>query len=95
MNSFFAAIADFGGSDEDRRQRVDNSLQFLLNNLRETEKGTDPLGLGTYQRVVENFPVRKINVGVATRKLIKNVFYEYFRSEGAGSLEELWRKEAP
>jgi hypothetical protein len=95
MNSVFAAISNFGNDDIERIQRVDKSITALLDLLHKSEVGDDPLGLLIYQSVVNNIPVRKINVGVATRKLISTVFYEYFRAEGTKDFDELWRKEAP
>ena len=95
MKSIFAAISKFGHTDQDRTERVRRSLDKLLEKLNHSEDGDDPLHLAYYQAVTENFPTRKVNVGVATRKLITNVFYEFFRSEGTEELSELWIKEAP
>lgn len=93
MNSFFAAVSDYGANDS-RRSRIDAALDALLQALTDATPGTDPLGLETFQRIVEGFPIRKVNVGFATRKLLNICFKEYFRDEGERSISEIWEREA-
>lgn len=93
MNSFFAAIADFGSSD-DRFARIDRALEALKDTLRNSEVGFDALGLGISQSIIAGTPSRKVNVGFATRKLLTAVFKEYFREEGEKALSEFWTTEA-
>lgn len=93
MNSYFAAVSDFG-SNEERRARIDTALRSLAMVLSQAAPGDDPLGLAEFQRVIEGTPVRKTNVGHSQRRLIVNVFREFFRDEGETSISELWRREA-
>jgi hypothetical protein len=95
MNSFFAALSDFGSS-EARIKRIDNAISHLLEYLKHypTDADNDPLGLGTLQNIINGFPVRKVNVGFATRKLLNSAFKEYFREEGEKELREFWVSEA-
>lgn len=93
MNAFFAAVSDFGSSDE-RRKRIDNAIDVLRKNLSDASPGDDPLGLGVFQKIVEGLPVRKVNVGFATRKLLNVGFKEFFRDEGESPIADLWEREA-
>lgn len=93
MNSFFAAISDFG-LNEDRKTRINTALTALLAELTAATPGEDPLGLSIFQKIVDGLPVRKVNVGFATRKLLNIGFKEYFRDEGAKPLSEIWEREA-
>ena len=93
MNSFFAALSDFGSSDK-RVERVDTSLNALIMALKKSNNKEDPLGLTTLQSIINGFPVRKVNVGFATRKLLTSAFKEYFREEGEKPLSEFWASEA-
>jgi hypothetical protein len=93
MNSFFAAIADFG-STEQRTERIDKSLVALLKMLKEANNTQDPLGLASFYKITNAIPVRKVNVGFGTRKLLTSAFKEYFREEGEKPLSELWAIEA-
>jgi hypothetical protein len=93
MNAFFAAISDFGSNGE-RQSRIDAAIASLTNVLKVSAPGDDPLGLESLQRIIEGFPVRKVNVGFATRKLLSTAFKEYFRDEGQKPLSEIWEKEA-
>lgn len=93
MNSFFSAVADFG-SNESRVQRIDTAIAALQHLLEGAAQGSDPLGLEVFNEIVGGFPVRKVNVGFATRKLLNSGFKEYFRDEGERPLAELWEREA-
>jgi hypothetical protein len=93
MNAFFSAVADFG-SNAQRKVRIDGAVQTLITELNNSQPGSDPLGLNLLQRIIEGFPVRKVNVGFATRKLLNVVFKEYFREEGAHPISEIWEREA-
>ena len=93
MNSFFAAIADFGSSKE-RLQRIDSAFLLLKEMLSSADVGSDPLGLKTLQDVIQGFNTRKVNVGFATRKLLATCFKEFFREEGQRRLSEIWAYEA-
>ena len=90
MNSFFAAISDFGTSSG-RMIRINESIKKLKHSL-STDDG-DPLGLEVYFSIVQGFPIRKINVGVATRRLLLTAFKEYFREEGEKPLDDCWLSE--
>lgn len=93
MNAFFAAVADFGSSEK-RVERIDASLDALFVNLKRSNNLDDPLGLAILQNIINGFPVRKVNVGFATRKLITSAFKEYFREEGEKPLNGFWAAEA-
>jgi len=93
MNSFFAAVADFG-STEDRIQRIDAAIEKLIETLNASQPGSDLLGLASLNRIIQGFPTRKVNVGFATRKLITSSFKEFFRDEGERPLGEYWAAEA-
>lgn len=93
INSFFAALSDYG-SNESRKIRISNALNKLLSDLRVAVRGSDPLGLETLQEITQAFPVRKVNVGSATRKLMHISFKEFFRDEGDTRIAEIWQREA-
>lgn len=93
VNAFFAAVADFGSTDE-RKLRVERAINALVGGLGGAAPGQDPLGLEKYQKIVEGFPVRKVNVGFATRRLLLAVFKEFFRDGGETSMSDLWDREA-
>jgi hypothetical protein len=86
MNSFFAAL-----SSSSNRKRVDTSLVILLDMLKESPEGEDPLALDVLKRIQQGFNPRKRNVGFATRKVLTTGFKEYFRDEGNTSFEECWK----
>ncbi|REA63574.1 hypothetical protein DSL64_03785 [Dyadobacter luteus] len=92
MISFFAAISDFGVSRE-RENRISKALNNLLDQLA-SKIQEDPLGLDIYYKLLKGFEIRKINVGVATRKLLFNGFKEFFREEGEKKLSDCWTAEA-
>lgn len=93
MNAFFSAVADFGSTRE-RRQRIDTAIAALHEKLVAAPAGSDPLGLVTLQRIIEGLPVRKVNVGFGTRKLLNAAFKEFFRDEGDSDIAEIWQREA-
>lgn len=88
MQSFFAAVAQFGSTPE-RSGRVKEALTRLVSNLEQEDSG-DPLGMRTLQDLTNGFNTRKVNIGTATRKLLFNGFKEYFREAGESSLSECW-----
>ena len=92
MISFFAAITDFGVNTS-RTERVLISINKLLGDV-SVGKDPDPLGLDVYFEIIQGIESRKINVGIATRRLLFNGFKEYFREEGEKKLVECWRGEA-
>ncbi|MCX2495905.1 hypothetical protein OQX63_20590 [Pedobacter sp. PF22-3] len=92
MTSFFAAITDFGTSTE-RLQRIDSSLK-KLNDALTGGYIEDPLGLESYFSLIQGIASRKINVGVATRRLLFSAFKEFFREEGEKKLSDCWKSEA-
>jgi len=92
MNSFFAAISDFGTS-VDRNVRISNAIERLRFELTQVQPGEDPLGIEDLQKIIGGFNPRKVNIGSATRKLLTAGFKEYFRDEGSTSLRECWLKE--
>lgn len=89
MISFFAALAQFG-TGEQRRKRVGAALERLATTLTAASDGTDPLGLVTFNSLRAGFIPRRVNVGVATRRLLTNGFKEYFREAGEVALSECW-----
>lgn len=93
MSSFFAAVSDFGAV-ESRRGRIDAAISALHQLLVASPAGSDPLGLEIFQRIVEGFPIRKVNVGFATRKLLNVSFKEFFRDEGETPIAQIWEREA-
>lgn len=64
-----------------------NKLQTVLQSA---NPGDDPLGMDNFVRMRSEINPRKINVGLATRRLITNGFKEYFRDAGDTSLAECW-----
>lgn len=93
MNAFFSAVSDFGITDS-RIQRINTALDILERNLAVAQPGSDPLHLSMMQEVTQGFNTRRINVGFATRRLVSQVFKEYFREEGEKSFDVLWASEA-
>ena len=93
INAFFAAVSDYG-TNESRRNRVSAALVRLFTDLQAAPQGSDPLGLEKFQEIAQAFPVRKINVGSATRKLLHVSFKEFFRDEGETPIAEIWQREA-
>lgn len=90
MNSFFAAVAQYG-SIPDRLDRTHAALDRLLETLRIAQSDDDPFGLEILHAIQGGFNPRKINIGLATRRLLTNGFKEYFRDEGATSLADCWK----
>jgi len=89
MSAFFAAVAQFGNGDQ-RRRRVEEALNELGRALESAPVGTDPLGLEDFAKLRSGFNPRKVNVGVATRRLLTNGFKEYFREGGEVPLAGCW-----
>jgi len=92
MNSFFAAIADYS-TNETKAKRVDLAVQSLLKAFNNSDI-EDPMGLDTYFQLIQGITSRKVNVGVATRRLLFGGFKEFFREEGDKSLADCWTSEA-
>lgn len=91
INSFFAAISQYA-SNSDREIRLNSALNTLLRNISTAEINTDPLDLAQLQRVVSGLPIRKVNIGFATRKLLTNGFKEYFRDDGETTFGDCWTR---
>lgn len=91
INSFFAAISQYA-SNSDREIRLNSALNTLLKNVSAAEVNTDPLDLAQLQRVVSGLPIRKVNIGFATRKLLTNGFKEYFRDDGETTFGDCWTR---
>lgn len=89
MVSFFAALSQFS-TGEQRKRRIEDALDRLAMTLAEASVGSDPLGLGTFNKLRAGFIPRRVNVGVATRRLLTNGFKEYFREAGEVPLSECW-----
>lgn len=90
MISFFAALAQFD-TVETRRKRLGAALEGLATALSEAATGTDPLGLADFDKLRSGFVPSKINVGLATRRLLTNGFKEYFREAGEVPLKDCWK----
>lgn len=89
LNSFFAAISDFGSTDE-RKQRIERSLDAMQKLLASAGTGDDPLDLATAERLKKGFNSQRVNIGSATRKLLFNTFKEFFRESGDKPWHECW-----
>lgn len=93
INSFFAAIAQFG-SVEKKISRINQSLRLLKDNLQKSNSNKDPFNLLIFSEIRQGFNPKKVNVGYATRKLLTNGFKEFFREEGEISFSECWKMSA-
>jgi hypothetical protein len=89
MAAFFAAVAQFG-KGELRRRRVDEALDELKRTLDSAPEASDPLGLEDFAKLRTGFIPRKVNVGLATRRLLTNGFKEFFREGGEVPLAACW-----
>jgi|GEM_PF-660567 len=87
--AFFAAIAQFSSS-ETRTRRVDEAIETLVSTLKAAKEGEDPLGLKVFEQLRGGNNPRRINVGLATRRLLTNGFKEFFRESGEMSLSDCW-----
>lgn len=88
--AFFAAISQFSSS-EAKAQRVDEAIRVLIESLASAAEGSDPLGLDVFEQLRGGNNPRRVNVGVATRKLLTNGFKEFFRESGEMPLSECWK----
>ena len=91
MNSFFAALGTYY---EDRLDRVNKALDNMEKLIQQAELGTDPLNLEDLHEIQAKINPRKINVGLATRRLLTTAFKEYFRDEGLTPFTECWQMAA-
>jgi hypothetical protein len=89
MNAFFAAVANYG-DEETTKSRVETALQHMLEFLKSSTTGSDPLALSTLLSLTSGYNPRKVNVGHITRQLIHNGFIEYFREEGRRPFQRCW-----
>ncbi|MFP5239944.1 MAG: hypothetical protein ACLGQW_08945 [Acidobacteriota bacterium] len=89
MNAFFAAISSFG-SNEERRIRIEHAIDSLRTLLTSSNQGDDPLALSDLMELIDGINVRKVNVGLATRRILFHGFKEYFREEGALAFAKCW-----
>ena len=89
MLGFFAAVSLFSAS-QSKANRIDAALRALIDKARSSEEGDDPLGLSVFEPLRAGNNPRKVNVGLATRRLIQNGFREYFRESGETPLAECW-----
>jgi hypothetical protein len=87
--AFFAAISQFSSS-ETKSQRVNEAIAALVRTLTSAAEGDDPLGLEVFEQLRAGNNPRRVNVGLATRKLLTNGFKEYFRELGEMPLSECW-----
>jgi len=94
MISFFATVADFS-SNESKKERAISAIEKLIEVLKASNSGEDPIGLNNYEDTILGFNPRKANVGYTTRKYLSSVFREFFREEGDKSIAALWVSEAP
>ncbi|MBX3543563.1 hypothetical protein [Chelatococcus sp.] len=88
--AFFAAIAQFSSSDA-KSHRVDEAISALVTELKSVTDGNDPLGLDVFEQLRAGNNPRRVNVGLATRKLLTNGFKEFFRESGEMPLSECWK----
>jgi hypothetical protein len=89
LQSFFAAHSQYI-SGETQKRRAEVALSKILNLLRRSSPGDDPLGLRRLSEIQKGLSPRKVNIGSATRKLLANGFKELLRNEGDSSMEECW-----
>lgn len=89
MIAFFAAITQFGKGDQ-RQRRLIEAMDRLAVALKDAPDGSDPLGLEAFSKIRSGFIPRKVNVGVATRRLLTNGFKEFFREGGEVPLVDCW-----
>lgn len=94
MNSFFAALSAFGSINEKRKERIEISLNSLIEKIKASDEDEDPLGLEKFNDIKSGLNPKKDNVGFATRKLLVVAFKEFFREEGEKTLEACWVSEA-
>jgi len=88
--AFFAAVAQFSSS-ETKSIRVDDAIESLLKSLKVAVEGDDVLGLETFEKIRGGNNPRRVNVGLATRRLLTNGFKEFFRESGEIQLLECWK----
>lgn len=88
--AFFAAVAQYGGGDPKKKERVERALETLLAALNNANEGDDPLGLEVFEQLRVGTNPRRINVGLATRRLLTNGFKEFFRESGETRLQQCW-----
>lgn len=93
IKAFFAAIGKFG-SEPKRIERIDTSLQVLMDGINSGQNSVDPLSLAKFKEIKAGVDSGKVNVGFGTRKLIMDGFREFFMEEGGVSFEECWRSSA-
>ena len=89
MMTFFAAITQFANSDA-KRDRVDHAIANLIASARSSGEKEDPLGLEVFEKLRAGNNPRRINVGLATRRLLTNGFKEFFRDSGETALSDCW-----
>lgn len=88
--AFFAAISQFSSS-EAKSHRVDEAISALVAALDFAQEGSDPLGLEIFEQLRAGNNPRRVNIGLATRKLLTNGFKEFFRESGEMPLSECWK----
>lgn len=88
--AFFTAVAQYGGTDPKKKDRVHQALKVLLGALNNAGEGDDPLGLEVFEKLRVGTNPRRINVGLATRRLLTNGFKEFFRESGETHLKQCW-----
>lgn len=88
--AFFAAISQFSSS-EAKSHRVGDSIYALITKLNLSQEGSDPLGLEIFEQLRTGNNPRRVNIGLATRKLLTNGFKEFFRESGEMPLSECWK----
>ncbi|KAK0332783.1 hypothetical protein LTR94_023558, partial [Friedmanniomyces endolithicus] len=59
--AFFAAVAQYGGSDPKKKDRVQQALNVLLQMLTDAGEGDDPLGLEIFEKLRVGTNPRRIN----------------------------------
>ncbi|MBK7129691.1 MAG: hypothetical protein IPH66_10065 [Crocinitomicaceae bacterium] len=93
IKAFFASVGKFS-SDAKKIHRVDNSIEKLVNLLKESSSTDDPIFLEEFKTIKSGIDSKKVNVGVGTRKLIMDGFREFFIGEGEESFLECWKTSA-
>ena len=90
---FFSAIAQFIKTDA-KRERTEEALRRLIRDLDHYSNVPDPLGTTIFDEMRTAINPRRVNVGLATRRLLANGFKEFFRDSGDTDMGSCWRQAA-
>lgn len=93
MCAYFAAVGRCAASS-----RFSNGPQTAMTTLvkqgKTWKQKNDPMGFGVLKKHISSVNPRKINIGLATRKIIFAGFYEFFKDGGETPIRDLWLTES-